>query len=43
MDPIRDHLHRHLDELTDRLAEWVAIPSIAHLWRELAEALSTRS
>ncbi|GAA2898736.1 M20/M25/M40 family metallo-hydrolase [Microbacterium esteraromaticum] len=29
MDPIREHLHRHLDELTDRLAEWVAIPSIA--------------
>lgn len=29
MDPIGDHLVRHLDELTERLAEWVTIPSIA--------------
>ncbi|MEV7631798.1 M20/M25/M40 family metallo-hydrolase [Microbacterium sp. NPDC089318] len=29
MDPINDHLRRHLDELVTRLAEWVAIPSIA--------------
>lgn len=29
MDPIGEYLSTHLDDLTDRLKEWVAIPSVA--------------